>query len=150
MKNFGLVSVAILFMAPFFLFTSSCDKDESTAGPTSDMTLAGIWEATKMIWEYQGETGTYTENQLDSLGLVWTFNIKEDGTMEQTTNISGPLVTFQGTWEASANQLTMNLTGPGGEEGTMVYEYAIDGNILKLSWSIPSGTKFYTEFTRQE
>jgi hypothetical protein len=55
-----------------------------------------------------------------------------------------------GTWEASANQLTMNLTGPGGEDGTMVYDYAIDGNILKLIWSIPSGTKFYTEFTRQE
>ena len=150
MKNFRPVKVAVLLMALFYLFTSSCDKDESTAGPTSDATLVGIWKVTRTIWEYQGETGTYTENQLDSLGLVWTFNIKVDGTMEQTTNISGPLVTFQGTWVASANQLTMNLTGPGGEEGTMVYDYVIDGNILKLIWSIPSGTKFYTEFTRQE
>jgi hypothetical protein len=31
----------------------------------------------------------------------------------------------------------------------MVYEYVIDGNLLKLNWEIPAGTKFNAEFTRQ-
>ena len=54
-----------------------------------------------------------------------------------------------GTWSTSANQLTMILTGPTGESATLVYEYAIDGNLLKLNWEIPAGTKFYAEFTKQ-
>ncbi len=113
------------------------------------MALAGNWKLTKMSSEYQGETETFTESQLDSLGLVWTYKIEDDGTIEQTTNISGTLITMQGTWETSANKLTLILTGPTGGSGTLVYEYLIDGNILKLNWDIPAGTKFYAEFTKQ-
>lgn len=136
-------------MALFLVFSGSCCKDEGPTGPENDMALAGNWKLTKMSSEYQGETETFTESQLDSLGLVWTYKIEDDGTIEQTTNISGTLITMQGTWETSANKLTLILTGPTGGSGTLVYEYLIDGNILKLNWDIPAGTKFYAEFTKQ-
>ncbi|MBN2214899.1 MAG: lipocalin family protein [Bacteroidales bacterium] len=150
MNIFKPITAAILCIVLFSLLTQGCNKDENTEEPGNDMALVGRWKITEVSWKNHEETGTYSEHQLDSIGLVWTFNIKDDGTAEQTTNISGPLVTFQGTWDTSANQLTLNLTGPGGEDGKMIYEYAIHGNILKLDWSLPAGTKYHAEFTRQE
>ena len=149
MINCRLLIVAILCMALFSVFSGGCSKSESPTEPKSDMALVGNWKLTKMSSEYQGETETLTESQLDSMGMVWTFKIENDGTIDQTTNISGPIVTMPGTWSTSTNQLTMSLTGPSGEIGTLVYEYVIDGNILKLNWELPAGTKFYAEFTKQ-
>ena len=102
-----------------------------------------------MVSEYQGETETFTESQLDSMGLIWNLKIENDGTAEQITNISGPTLTMPGTWSTTANQLTLVLMTPSGESGKMVYEYLIDGNILILNWEIPAGTKFNAEFTKQ-
>ncbi|MBL7095859.1 hypothetical protein ISS22_18075, partial [candidate division KSB1 bacterium] len=102
-----------------------------------------------MGYEHQAETITYTESQLDSMGIIWTLKFEEDGTAEQTTNMSAPLVTFPGTWSTSGNKLTLELTATTGEVGTMTYEYAIDGNILKLNWDMPTGAKLYAELTKQ-
>jgi hypothetical protein len=114
------------------------------------MSLVGTWELTRTISEYQGESETLTESQLDSMGLIWAYKIEDDGTIELTTNLDGTLITLSGTWSTSANQLTMMLTGPSGESPTpIVYEYVIDGNILKLNWELPSGVKIYAEFTKQ-
>ena len=41
------------------------------------------------------------------------------------------------------------LTHSAGGTGTLVYDYVIDGNILKLNWEIQSGAKFYAEFTKK-
>ena len=144
-SNIGIIVCMVLFS----VFSGSCCKDEGPTEPANDMALVGNWKLTKMSSEYQGETETFTESQLDSLGLVWKYEIEDDGTIEQTTNISGTLITMPGTWETSANKLTMILTEPGGGTGTLVYEYLIIGNILKLDWDIPAGTKFYAEFTKQ-
>ncbi len=133
----------------FALLSGGCSKDENPTEAKNDLALVGYWELTKMSSEYQGVTDTLTESQIDSMGLVWTLKIEDDGTIEQTTNMSGPLVTMPGTWSTSANQLTTILTGPTGGTGTVVYEYAIDGNILKLNWEIPAGPKFYAEFIKQ-
>ena len=149
MNNSRLVIVIILCMALFSVFSGSCSKDKSPTGPEGDIALVGNWKVTLMSSEYQGVTVTYTESQLDSMGMVWTFEIKDDSTIEQTTNMSGPLVTMPGTWSTSSNQLTMILIGPSGEPGTLVYEYEIDDNILKLDWELSGGTKLYAEFTKQ-
>jgi hypothetical protein len=117
----------------FALLSGGCSKDENPTEAKNDLALVGYWELTKMSSEYQGVTDTLTESQIDSMGLVWTLKI----------------VTMSGTWSTSANQLTMTLTGPTGETVTLVYEYAIDGNILKLNWEIPAGPKFYAELTKQ-
>jgi len=129
----------------------TCSKDSKTStGPEHDMSLVGTWELTRTISEYQGESETLTESQLDSMGLIWAYKIEDDGTIELTTNLDGTLITLSGTWSTSANQLTMMLTGPSGESPTpIVYEYVIDGNILKLNWELPSGVKIYAEFTKQ-
>jgi len=140
--------VIILSLFAFWLFLSSCENDNPTK-PKDDMKLAGTWAISKMSSEYEGETISYTKSQLDSMGFVWILKMEENGTMEQTTNISGPLLTFPGTWSTSAEKLSLTLTAHTGDVGTMVYEYAIDGNILKLSWELPAGTKFYAEFTKQ-
>jgi hypothetical protein len=143
-----VVTAAILFALFFPLFSGGCTKDETPTEPERDIALVGNWKLTTLSSENQGVTETFTESQLDSMGIVWTLRIEDDGTIEQTTNMSGPLVTMPGTWSTSANQLTMILTGPTGEPGTMVYEYVIDGDILKLDWEIP-GTEFHAEFTEQ-
>ncbi|MCK4559273.1 MAG: lipocalin family protein [Calditrichia bacterium] len=149
MSNFRVIKVAILFALIFSFLSGGCSKDENPTEAKNDLALVGYWELTKMSSEYQGVADTLTESQIDSMGLVWTLKIEDDGTIEQTTNMSGPLVTMSGTWSTSANQLTTILTGPTGGTGTVVYEYAIDENILKLNWEIPAGTKFYAEFIKQ-
>jgi hypothetical protein len=123
--------------------------DNSPTTPSRDMELVGDWKVTMMSTEYDGESETYTESQLDSLGIVWTLGIEDDGAIEQTTNLSGPMLTMPGTWETSANQLTLMLTGPTGEPSTLVYDYDIDGDILALEWAIGTETECYAEFTRQ-
>ena len=143
------IIVAIVCISLFFVFSGSCSKDESPTEPQSNIALVGNWELTKMSSIYQGVTETITESQLDSIGLVWTLKIENNGTIEQITNISGQLVTMPGTWKTSANQLSLTLTGPSGGASTIVYEYAIDGNILELNWQIPAGSEFYAEFTKQ-
>ena len=139
----------ILFMALFYVFSGGCNKDKNPTKSSNDMALVGIWNLTEMISESQGVTDTLTASQIDSTGLVWTFNIENDGTIEQITNISGPLITMPGTWETSAGQLSLTLTGPTGGTSTLVYEYIVNGNILELRWQLQAGASFYAEFTKQ-
>jgi len=139
---------ALICLLLLNLFFSGCEKDNPIK-PKDDMNLVGTWDLSKMSSEYQGETTAFTESQLDSMGLIWTLKFEEDGTMEQATTMSGPLATFPGTWSTSGNKLTMVLTATTGEAGTITYEYAIDGNILKLNWSMPTGAKLNAEFTKQ-
>ncbi|MBC8186025.1 lipocalin family protein [candidate division KSB1 bacterium] len=148
MNNQKIIFVACLCFLLFTLFFSACEKDSPTK-PKDDMSLVGTWDVSLMGYEHQAETITYTESQLDSMGIIWTLKFEEDGTAEQTTNMSGPLVTFPGTWSTSGENLTMILTATSGETATLVYKYAIDGNILKINWSIPAGTEFEAEFTKQ-
>ncbi|HAP34790.1 MAG TPA: hypothetical protein DCQ28_02170 [Bacteroidetes bacterium] len=141
--------VVVLFAFFFPLLLWRCSKENNPAEPQSTNPLAGNWKITKMISEYQGMSETLTESQLDSMGLVWTFKIENDGSIQQTTNISGQLITMPGTCSTSGTQLTMILKGPTGENGTIVYDYVIEGNILKLHWGIQSGAIFNAEFTKQ-
>jgi hypothetical protein len=101
MSNFREIRAAILFVLIFSFLSGGCSKDENPIEAKSDPLLAGVWKVTKMSSEYQGMTETLTENQLDSMGTVWTFIIEDDG------------------------------------------------NILKLNWEIPAGTKFTAEFIKQ-
>ena len=148
MNNQKTIFAAMQCLLVYALFFIACGKDSPTK-PNDDQMLVGSWDVSKMISEYGGEIDTLTASQLDSMGLVWTLKMNEDGTAEQTTNLSGPLLTFPGTWSVSANKLTLNLIGPNGENGKMVYEFAVDGNILKLSWELLAGAKLYAEFTKQ-
>jgi len=148
MNKAKTIIVPILSALIFLLILIACE-DNSPAKTEDDLGLVGSWEVTKMSSEYQGETVTYTESQLDSIGLIWTLDIEEPGTVVQTTNMSSPIVSMPGTWKTSGNKLTLNLTAPNGEVGEMVYQYAIDGNILKLNWKMPVGTELYAEFTKQ-
>ena len=149
MSNFRVIKVAILFALFFSLLSEGCKKDNNPIQSQSEMPLVGNWKLTKMISEYQGMSETLTESQLDSMGLVWTFKVENDGSIQQTTNISGQLITMTGKWSTSGTQLTIILKGPTGEYGTIVYDYVIEGNILKLHWEIQAGTKYYAEFTKQ-
>jgi hypothetical protein len=53
------------------------------------------------------------------MGLIWTLKFEGDGTAEQTTNISGTLVTFPGIWSTSGNHLTLTLAATTGEVGAI-------------------------------
>ncbi|MBN1791503.1 MAG: lipocalin family protein [Bacteroidales bacterium] len=145
-----MIQTGLWCLVVLSLITISCDKEEDNTYPARDMALVGLWKITASTAIYQGDTISYSERQLDSLDVVWIFKIKDNGTIEQTTNMSGPLVTFPGTWKTAADQLTMTLTGPDGDLGTLTYEYAIDGNLLMLQWALPNGgTKYCAGFTKQ-
>ena len=116
--------------------------------PGSDMGLIGTWHITKMTSIFQGSTEVFTESQLDSLGIVWEYKFENELSVELTTNIDGPVVIMPGTWSTSDNQLTMILAGPSGTPGTLVFEYLIEGNILKLDWNA-NETNYLAEFTKQ-
>ena len=113
------------------------------------MELVGDWKVTTWTTVVDGEAETLSESQLDSLGIAWTLGTEDDGTAEQITNLSGPMITMPGTWETSANQLTLELIGPSGDPTAMVYDYNVDGEILALEWTIGIDTENHAEFTRQ-
>ncbi len=102
-----------------------------------------------MITYLEGDTIIYNEAIIDSMSMIWTLIIDDNGSIEQITNISGPLLTMPGTWETSTNQLSLTLTGPTGGVSTLVYDYADDENVMTLNWQLPAGTAFTAEFTKQ-
>jgi len=149
MINLKLINVFKVCVVSIFIILSGCKDNKNPAGPDKENPLAGTWMISHMRTEYQGNIETFTKAQLDSMGLIWSLSF-EDDVVEQTTNISGPIVIIPGTWETSDEQLTLTLTGPTSGISTLIYEYSIDGNILKLNWQLPAGTKFYAEFSKQQ
>jgi hypothetical protein len=140
----------LLMLLPFIFYSCNKDDGEDEENSTrSDVRLVGLWQITKMTTIYQGETEILTQSQLDSLGIVWKYLFANDNSVELTTNISGPVITMPGTWSTSPNQLTLILTGPTGAPATLIYEYLIEGILLKLDWEIPGGSKYFGEFTKQ-
>lgn len=137
-----LLTILLFFLTVVF----SC-SDNST-GPADSNPLVGTWNISTMITIYEGEIETFNESQLKEIGVIWTLIIKDDDTIEQITNLSGPLITMPGTWSASENQIVIILKGPTGTSGTMVYNYKIEDDILNLNWQIPAGTEFFAEFTK--
>jgi|GEM_PF-2296908 len=108
--------------------------------------LIGIWDISNVTTEYQGISDTYDENQIKEMGVIWTYIFKDDNTMELITNLSGTLITIQGTWATSGNKLNTVQTGPTGETANLIYDFTVNGDVLKLNWQIPNGTEFFTEF----
>lgn len=149
MKKLNSMIGIMVCMVLFSLFSGSCNKDDDTPEPTNDQALVGNWDISKMTSEFQGVTEVLTQSQIDSTGLIWTYIIKNNDSIEQITNMDGSLVTMPGTWSTSANQLTMILTAPTGGAGTLLYDYVINGIILKLNWELQSGAKYEAEFTKQ-
>ena len=149
MNNYKLAVTVLTFIILSSLFTVSCSKDDSPTEPQNDMALVGDWELSLMRSIEAADTTILDQSELDSMGLIWNLEFKDDLTMEQVTNMSGPIVTMPGTWETSGNQLSITLTGPSDETSTLTYAYAVDGNLMSLDWQLPSGTEFYSEFTRQ-
>lgn len=127
----------------------SCKNNPSEPKIQYDPDLVGSWKIATMSSQYEGETVTYTESQLDSIGLIWTLDIEKDGRVVQTTNMSSPVVEMPGTWKTSGAKLTLNLQAPNGEIGEMVYDYVVHEDVLEFRWSLSSGVDFYAEFTRQ-
>ena len=150
MNGKSLIFLSTLFIALYYLMSASCSKDENPTSPDSDKTVVGDWKLTTIISEYQGVKDTLTESQINTMGLIWTMKINNDGTVEQVTNLGDSLVTIPGTWRVLANQLTFTFTVPtSGETSSMTYEYTRDGNLLKLKWQIQSGTKYQAYFSKQ-
>jgi len=147
MKSRGLsalVPITILLL----LLNGGCGDDSSPEGSGHDMDLVGFWDLTSWTWTVDGVTDSYTEADLDSIGIVWTLDLQENGDAEQVTNMSGPLTTMPGTWETSDGQMTLNLEGPTGEMGTITYDYVVAGDALTLDWSLPENNTFSAVFRK--
>lgn len=145
-SKFLMATFVLLFL--FSVLVEGCTDDPT--GPGHDPDLVGDWEIILMISEYDGMTDTLSQSEIDTTGFIWVFCIHEDGTMAQNTNISGPQIIMEGTWETNGDQLFMTLTGPSGGTSTLVYQYTCDGSLMTLRWALTAGTKFYAEFAKVE
>lgn len=139
----GCVVILLFIMTLLF----SCSDNSTEAEDVNP--IIGTWDVSKMTSIYEGVTETYDSDQLAQMELVWTLKFQEDSTAEQITNISGPLLSMPGTWLTSDNQLTLALLGPTGTIGTIVYEYIVNADLLKLNWQMPNGRLNTAEFTKQ-
>ena len=144
-KLLKIVSIILLLAISFM-----CCKDDNPTEPQYDSSLVGNWKVSSMSWDGPTESGNYDQSQLDSVGVIWNLNFKLDNTAEQITNLSGATITQAGTWINSGNMLTLNLKAPTSDQiGTIKYVYIIDGDLLKLNWTLGDGTIFDAEFTKQ-
>lgn len=124
-----------------------CSDDNNPTEPINDAELVGKWKISKMSWSSSSESGTYSQTQLDSLGLIWQLTFYSDKTAEQMTNIDGPTITQECTWSTKDNVLTLTLKAP--YSGSIDFKFTIAKNILTLDWGIPSGTEYIAEFMKQ-
>ena len=149
MSNWRAIIVVVLCVLLFSLLLGAC-KNGDLLEPERDTTLVGTWDITKISWVSADETVTYTESDLNEMGSVWTLQMEDDGTLEQTSNMSGSdtLETQTGTWcSTSADQFSITFTAWG---ITILYEYTIDGIILELTRKNPAGNmRIDAEFTKQ-
>jgi len=143
------IPVILVTLALSSIWAMGCSEDEGPAEPKKEPDVVGIWALSKMHSEYEGGAETLSQSQIDSMGVIWILKMNSNGTAEQTTNISGATMTMPGTWKTEGDKLTLVLIGPTGEPGTLEFDYVIEGNTLKLDWSIQAGTKYNAEFTRQ-
>jgi len=139
----------IVVICSLFIFFIYCNDDKLTE-PENESSFVGNWKVSSMSWDGPNESGSYDISQLDSLGVIWKLNIESDKSVEQITNLSGPITTQPGSWSTDGNKLTLSLKSPVSEEmGTMIYQYYVENNILKLEWTIASGSIYYSaEFTK--
>jgi hypothetical protein len=127
------------------LFTGCSDK-KNPVDANEDQPLLGKWEVNLMSSEFQGTVETFSKNQLDSIGLIWTHEFKEDHSLIQVTNMSGPVRTMPGTWKKQDNVLLLTITGPNGMQGTLSYDYVCEEDVLRLEWEMSNGRKNHAEF----
>ncbi len=149
MSNWRVIIIVALCVLLSCLLLGAC-KDGDLLEPERDTALAGTWDITKMSYVSADETVTYTESDLNEMGSVWTLQMEDDGTLEQTSNMSGSdsLETQTGTWcSTSADQFSITFTAL---SITILYEYTIDGIILELTRENPAGNmRIDAEFTKQ-
>jgi hypothetical protein len=145
-RNFSVSSAIILAFFSLICVSLQCKETDEPENET----LTGKWKLSKMSWENQSESGLYSQKQLDSIGVIWEFEFFSDGKITQTTNLSGPLVTFPGTWSVAGNQLTLTLTNPydNNSTGILNYDFSVSETTLKLNWTISGGTKYVAEFNK--
>ncbi|UCH11284.1 MAG: hypothetical protein JSU61_05185 [Fidelibacterota bacterium] len=140
MSRLKTIIVASLGILCCSLFLGACE-DNNASKRHGDPALIGTWDIIEMSWITPSDTTTYIETQLNGMGAVWTLVLRADGTLEQVSNMSGSgtLDTQTGTWSTSDGQLTITLTFPAAAASTLVYEYAVDGELLTLSRASPMG-----------
>jgi len=133
------------------LFLSACSSDENNPiEPTNEADVIGVWKQTSKSWTTSYDCGCYSEEKLDSLGIIWELTFNEDKSAKQITGISDSLTTQIGTWSMSGDKLTLTLKAPTkDEEGTIIYACSVKNNLLTLCWTITIGTEFSSEFKKQ-
>jgi len=143
-KLLNIILIAILFGTILI----SC-KDDNPTEVSYETALVGNWSLVKIRWEGQADKGSYDKNKLDSLGTIWTINLKSDNTVEQTTNYCCALTDFGGTWSATQYELTLKLKATNSNEvKTITYKFVVEKGRLILNWQQASGTLYYGEFEK--
>ena len=147
MKSFILI---ILGVVTVLLFVACSSDENNPTEQTNDTNLVGVWKQISMSWTTSYDCGCYSQAQLDSLGIIWELTFNSDNTAEQVTNLGGTLTTQTGTWTISGDQLNLTLEAPTTDEvGTICYTCVFENSLLNLCWTIPTGTEFSSEFTKQ-
>ncbi len=149
-KNRNSLFFIIIGMVIVLLLVACSSDENNPTESTNEPDVIGVWKQISMSWTTSYDCGCYSQDQLDSLGMVWQLTFNSDKTAEQVTNLGESLTTQTGTWAISGDQLELTLNAPTTDEvGTIFYTCAVENNLLILCWKIPTGTEFSSEFTKQ-
>ena len=149
-KNINSFILIIIGMVITLLFAACSSDENNPTESTNDVDVIGVWKQISMSWTTSYDSGSYSQSQLDSLGIVWELTFNSDNTAVQITNLGGSLTTQTGTWAISGDQLTLTVKAPTTDEfGTICYKCDVENNLLNLCWTISTGTEFSSEFTKQ-
>ncbi len=130
-----LISVLAAMLA--VLLVTGCDGD----GDSTPRSLAGTWELTSI---------TYTGDRVvgGSLTLSATFGLasgtlifNDDNTWSGNVTALGDTTTYDGTWSASEDQLSLTSLGQ-----SLKWTYVIAGNTLTTTYTDPDEGTVTTRF----
>ena len=146
-QSIGVFS--FLFMVSIIFSIISCKKNNGTPQNTDGNSFVGYWIVSKIISEYNGETEVMMQMELIDKGIIWTWQLSVDSTMEMTTNFNGPLKTWEGRWYYEDQQIGF-ITVENGVAREFIYKGSIQSGKLVLNWKKTNGTKYSADFVKHK
>jgi hypothetical protein len=118
--------VAVLIAAAAILGAAGC---KSSTGPPDDSSFIGTWHATKA--EYTSIANSSTKADIIAQGSTLTLAFSTSTFVLTITDPGQNPETFNGTWSASSDVMTLTWTS--GLSGESQFDWSLSGNELILT-----------------
>ncbi len=126
MRFLGLTFVALVVLS------TGCTSNDESPSPTgpSAVSLDGTWRATRA--EFVSLASPTRSTEVVSKGMIVTLQLPTGANYTFTLAEPGaPPYVVTGTWTASKDELTLNLSAP--LSGELQFDYVLNGNALTIN-----------------